>query len=129
MTRYLNSGGNLIDVNWFFSGELVEKLKENKTSFFGTVRQNSRSVPAVAKSTAARIKKDTRVFYNDQGTALVSFWEKKNKPVLLLDSFDRVVPIPQAPEKPLSVNFYKSTKSGVDIADKKVRGLSCKRKC
>ena len=70
-----------------------------------------------AKSTAARIKKDTRVFYNDQGTALVSFWDKKNKPVLLLDSFHRVVPIPQAPEKAL---LYNSTKSGVDVADKKV---------
>ena len=95
MKPYLNSGRNLTADNWFSSGELVEKLKENKTFFVCTVRQDSRSVAAVAKSTAARIKKDTRVFYNDQGTALVSFWDKKNKPVLLLDSFHRVVPISQ----------------------------------
>ena len=76
-----------------------------------------------------RQKKDTRVFYDDQGGILVSFWDKGTKPVLLLDTCNRIVPVPDVGEKPCTVKLYNETKSGFDVADKRVRGLSCKRKC
>jgi hypothetical protein len=79
-------------------------------------------VPHIAKSSAGRVKKDTKVFYNQDGAVLVSFWEKSSKPVLLIDTLHKTV------QKCSTVLQYNRTKSGVDIFDKRVKGFSCKRK-
>ena len=129
MQPFIGTGRNLTGDNWFTSLELVNELRNGNTSYIGTVRHNSRGLPPIAKQTANRVKKDTKVYYNDDATVLISFWDKGNRPVLLFDTFHRNVDIPAVGEKPSTVLQYNKTKSGVDIADKRVRGLSCKRKC
>lgn len=129
MKPYLNTGRNLTGDNWFTSAELCDTLRSSRISYVGTLRNNNRCIPQAAKATENRTKKDTRVYYDDNGTVLVSFWDKGTKPVLLLDTFNPTVPVPDVGEKPSTVKFYNETKSGVDVADKRVRGLSCKRKC
>jgi hypothetical protein len=83
----------------------------------------------MARSTAGRIKKDTKVFYNADGVILVSFWDKGVTPVILIDTLHRIVPLPEINHKCASVLAYNRTKSGVDTFDKRIRGFSCKRKC
>ena len=129
MNAFLNTGRHLTGDNWFTSLELVDDLKSKDTSYIGTVRNNNRGVPPVAKSTENRQRKDTKVFYDEHGTALVSFWDKGTKPVLLVDTLHRDVPVPEINTKACTVLEYNRTKSGVDIADKRIKGLSCKRKC
>jgi hypothetical protein len=83
----------------------------------------------MARSTAGRIKKDTKVFYNANGVILVSFWDKGVTPVILIDTLHRIVPLPEINHKCASMLAYNRTKSGVDTFDKRIRGFSCKRKC
>ena len=54
---------------------------------------------------------------------MVSFWDKKSKPVLLLDSFHETLSYPVQSHR---LDFYNKKKSGVDVADKRIRGLTCK---
>jgi hypothetical protein len=111
--------------------ELVNSLREKNITYIGTVKSNSRlSIPSDARSTEGRQRKDTKIYKEEQhGTFLVSFWDKGAKPVLLLDSFYPTVPTPERNTKAISILEYNRTKSGVDIADKRLRGLTCKRKC
>ena len=129
MDPYLDSGRNLTGDNWFTSLERIDELRNRCISYIGTVRHNNRGLPQIAKKVAGRVRKDTRVFYNSSGCALVSFWDKGNKPVLLFDSMHRNVQVPPENVKPISVVAYNESKSGVDVADKKMRGYTCKRKC
>ena len=98
MQPFFNTSRNLTADNWFTSCELAADLKTRKTSFVGTMRRNNRSVPPIA-NTAGRARKDTKVWYSNDDTALISFWDKGSKPVLLLDSPHRVVPVPEPPKK------------------------------
>jgi hypothetical protein len=115
--------------NWFSSLELAQELKQHRISFIGTIRKNSRAVPPIARSTVGRVRKDTKVYYDNHGTALVSFWDKGTHPVLLIDTLHRTIPIPEVNQKCQTVMEYNRTKSGVDMFDKRVKGFSCKRKC
>jgi hypothetical protein len=109
--------------------ELAHELKEQGISYIGTIRHNNRGVPPDARSTKGRTRKDTKVYYDGNRAVLVSFWDKITKPVLLIDTLHRVVPIPSVNQKPTTVLLYNRTKSGVDTFDKRVKGFSCKRKC
>lgn len=129
MEPFLDSGRHLTADNWFTSLDLVRELSQRKTSFIGTVRSNNRSIPAAAKSTKGRVRKDTKYFFTEDNVLLCSYWDKGNKPVLLLDSYQEKMAQPRSGEKPETVLEYNRTKSGVDILDKKVRTPSCKRKC
>ena len=57
---------------------------------------------------------------------MVSFWDKGNRPVLLVDNHMHHCPVPNIGNKSETVQLYNETKSGVD---KKIRMFSCKRKC
>lgn len=129
MQPYLDTGRHLTADNWFTSLDLVSALSRHKTSYIGTVRQNNRGIPAIARSTNGRVKKDSRIYINEDGVNLISFWDKANKTVLLFDSFHRNVDQPPLNTKPTTVIEYNRTKSGVDTADKRIRGFTCKRKC
>ena len=129
MRPFLNTGRNLTGDNWFSSLDLVEELRNNDTSYIGTIRFNNRAVQPISKSTAYRSRKDTKVFYDANGTVLVSFWDKGTKPVLLFDTLHVDVPVPGPNIKAITVLEYNKTKFGVDIADKRIRGFTCKRKC
>jgi hypothetical protein len=53
------------------------------------------------------------LFYYSEGKLLCSFWDTKSKPVLLLDSFEKVG-VHEKGKKPDTVLHYNKTKSGVD---------------
>ena len=127
---FLDNGRNVTLDNFFTSVHLADDLRARNTTLVGTVRRNNRSVPSVANDVTGRTKGDSRYYFSDS-KMLCSFWDKGNKPVLLLDTFKPTVSSAeeQNAAKPSTVQFYNATKSGVDIIDKKVRAFSCKRKC
>lgn len=73
------------------------------------------------------VKGDTVHFYAE-GSTLCSFWDKGRSPVLLL-STQHSGQQNRVEGKPPIVEFYNSTKSGVDNLDKLVRTYPSKRKC
>ena len=110
---FINKGRNVTADNWFTSLPVVERLRENKTTYVGTINANRRVLPPACKETKGRKRGDTRFFYNNN-ILLCSFWDKRSKPVLLLDSFAKARGNPQEGGKPETVKFYNETKSGVD---------------
>lgn len=124
---FLNQGNNITSDNWFTRPSLAQRLSEKNTSIVGTMRQNNRELPPEAKSVQGRQKKSA-VYYTSQDQLLLSFWDKGRKPVLLL-STTHTSPSNAENGLPEIVEFYNSTKSGVDNMDHMVRFYSCRRKC
>ena len=128
LTRpYLGRGRNVTADNYFVSSSLSQRLLESNTTLVGTLRNNKREVPAAAKCTRGRTKGDTVHFYRGHQT-LCSYWDKKKCPVILLSTqhgYQQNI----VEGKGDIVQFYNSTKSGVDTLDKVVRSYSSKRKC
>lgn len=122
------SGANVTGDNYFSSSSLVEKLSQKQLSYIGTIRDNRKDVPPLAKATSGRRKGDT-VFLYTNDHFMCSFWDKRKKPVLLLDSFANVGRHQDGCTKPDTVNEYNATKSGVDNLDKLIRMHSMKRRC
>lgn len=128
MKPFCNNGRHLTGDNWFSSVRLVERLLEASTTYIGTMRSNLRCVPSSMTSTTERQHGDTKFVHNDT-VLLVSFYDKKSSPVILIDSFHGHYELPAVGTKPLTVRVYNEHKSGVDTFDKKIRAFSCKRKC
>jgi hypothetical protein len=122
------TSANITGDNYFTSSSLVDNLAKLGLTYVGTLRSNRRDVPPAARSIKGRQKGDVKFFYT-AGHFLCSFWDKKRQPVLLLDSFAKVGRVSAGNQKPDSVEFYNQTKSGVDVVDKLVRGVSTRRKC
>ena len=123
--RYLCASRNVTGDNFFTSMPLVNNLLTCKTTYVGTIRRNKRDLPPQCKDLDGRQRGDSKHYYNDNNTTLCSFWDKGQSPVLLVSSMHGVQNDLQD-TKPDIVEFYNSTKSGVD---KLVRNLSSKRKC
>ena len=107
---------------------LVSRLQKNFTIYVGTIRSNRRDIPTT-KSTVGRTKGDTKIYHDENGILMVSFWNKGNRPILLVDSHRRRCPVPDIGSKPETVQFCNKTKSDVDTLEKKIRMFSYKRKC
>ena len=129
MQHFIGKGRQLTRDNWFTTLPLVDRLKKNLTTYVGTIRSIRRDIPAIARSTVGRTKGDTKIYHNKNNILMVSFRDKGNRPVLLVDSHIHHCPVPNIGDKPETVRFYNETKSGVDTLDKKIRMFSCKRKC
>ena len=124
---FLSKGRNITMDNYFTSISLANKLSMNNTTLVGTLRSNRRECPPIAKSTAGRKKGDT-VHYTHNNITLSSFWDKKNKPVVLLSSMHPGEPYLDD-RKCEIIEYYNSYKSGVDHFDKLVRTYRSQRKC
>ena len=126
---YLGSlhGFNVTLDNWFTSCPLLDELLANDVTAVGTVRSNRRDIPPVAKSTNNRTQNSTLYLQNEQLLLLSYMDRKKGKPILVLSSTHKV-PSQVNDGKPEIIQFYNSTKSGVDNLDHLVRFYSCKRK-
>ena len=85
---FLNRGYNITSDNWFTSMPLAELLLENKTTLLGTLRSNRRGIPPDAKNLTGCIRNDKR-YYKSGKKVIVSYWDKGNKPVLLLSTMHR----------------------------------------
>ena len=113
--------------NWLTSVSLSDQLEAAHTSMVGTIRSNRCDVPPAAKSSRGRQKKDSQYYIKDN-KVMCSFWDKANKPVLLLSTKHLYGNHVQG-EKPEIVQCYNATKSGVDNLDKLVRTYRSQRKC
>jgi hypothetical protein len=127
LKSYLDCGRNVTMDNWFTDHDLSKTLLDRKTTLVGTVRNNRRFLPAAAKKTAGRQKGDSVHYYAGRAT-LCSFWDKRQSPVLLL-STQHAGQANSTTTKPAIVEFYNSTKSGVDNLDKLIRTYPSKRRC
>jgi hypothetical protein len=125
---FFHTGINVTADNWFTSCPLLDKLVEKNITVVGTVRKHHRDLPPVAVQTANRQPKSA-VHYRSGNQVLLSFVDKKKcKPVLLLSTMHTGVLAVEDNQKPAIVQFYNSSKSGVDNLDHMVRFYSCKRK-
>ena len=129
MQHFNGKGRQLTGDNWFTMLPLVNCLKKNLTTYVGAIGSNRRDIPAMARSTVGRTKGDTKIYHDENSILMVSFWDKGNRPVLLIDSHIHHCSVPNIGNKPETVRFYNETKSGVNTLDKKIRMFSCKRKC
>ena len=98
---------NITGDNWFSSIPLIERLKENKLTYVGTLRKNEREIPKeFISSTGRSIKSSLFGFQNDK--TLVSYYPKRNKVVLLVSSMhhhDSIDSDTGADKKPEVVTF------------------------
>lgn len=114
------TGRNLTADNWFTDFDLVEKLRQDRISFVGTVKKNKRALPPEFVSTAGRQQYSSKFGFSDS-TTLVSYVPKKGKTVILVSTLHNdksIDPDTGNQMKPSIITFYNETKGGVDTADK-----------
>lgn len=118
---------NITMDNWFSSVPLADLLlKDQKLTMVETMRANKREIPP---SVLPNRKKNilSSQFLFDKEKTLVSFIPKKGKSVILLSTMHSGSEVNQVTKKPDIIDFYNSTKGGVDTFDKMVHNYSTSR--
>lgn len=115
--------------NWFTSIPLAKKLLQQpyKLTLVGTLRANKREIPEEMKNNRAR-NVGTSMFCYDGPLTLLSYKPKKSKIVYVLSSCNEVGTVNLTTKKPSMIEFYNSTKGGVDTFDQICSNMSCNRK-
>ena len=100
--------------------KLAKQLEEKKTSIVGTMNRIRREIPVEIKSMKAAIHSST-IFKSNNMTRTV-YQGKCYKNVILLSTVHKSVSFSDGRKKLLdSIQYYNSTKYGVDILDQKAR--------
>lgn len=121
------TGRNLTMDNWFTSIPLADKmLADHNLTIVGTLRKNKREIPPSFLPNKRKEIMSSQFVFDNQKT-LVSFTPKKAKSVLLLSTMHAGDTIDEN-GKPEIINFYNSTKGGVDTFDQMVHTYSVTRK-
>ncbi|CAG4917457.1 unnamed protein product [Colias eurytheme] len=115
--------GNVTGDNWFSSIELVDKLKQNGLTYVGTVRKNKRELPPEFLPNRTRPVGSTLFGFTNDKT-LASYVPKKNQSVVMISSMHHDKTIDENSGKPEIIEFYNSTKAGVDALDQKCANYS-----
>jgi hypothetical protein len=123
---YKNSGVNITADNFFSSAPLAQKLLKHKTTFVGTVRESSRSIPPSVRLTNLPLYQS--VFFKCEDVIFVRYQCKAKKAVSLLSTLHCTPRISEESkkEKPEIIMTYNATKTGVDCLDQMVRLYSTK---
>lgn len=122
-----NTNRNVTGDNWFTSVELVDELKAMGLTYVGTVRKNKREVPLQFQPNKQR-KVNSSVFGFTGDRTLASYVPKKNKCVIMLSSMHHSSTVDEESGKPEIIQFYNSTKTGVDTLDQKCASYSGHRR-
>jgi hypothetical protein len=127
MEPYLGKGRNVTTDRFFTSGPLLEKLLEKKTSLVGTVNQNKRELPSLAKAPNMP-QYSTALFKNSSNGSILTVYQcKPKRSVLLLSSLHFSVTVENVGKKvPETIKFYNATKYGVDVLDQMAKKYSVK---
>lgn len=120
-------GRNITADNFFITYDLGLELLKRKMTLVGTVRANKTFLPYVDKCIFRKRPVDTCDFYFTDKTTIVQYVPKKYKNVTVLSTLHHKNEI-SANTKPEIINFYNSTKAGVDTLDQLVGCFSVKRK-
>ncbi|XP_055839580.1 piggyBac transposable element-derived protein 4-like [Episyrphus balteatus] len=110
---------NITGDNWFTSLSLVNKLKNKKLTYTGTIRKNRREVPSEFLPKKNR-EEYTSIFGFQENCTIVSYCQKKNRSVILLSSMhndDAIDSSTGDQRKPEMITDYNHTKIGVDMVD------------
>ena len=129
MEPYMGCGRNVTTDNYFTSVSLVSKLLHKRTTLVGTIRANKKELPQLAK-----IKKDNMTclstkLYKSSNCTLTIYKSRRNKKVSVISSMHKSINIEtDGKQLPETIQFYNSTKFGVDVADQMARTYSVKSK-
>lgn len=119
---------NITMDNWFTSVPLAEDmLKNHKITITGTLRHNKREIPPSFLPNKQKDVLSSQFAFHEKKT-LVSFTPKKNKSVILLSTMHYTKEINEESHKPEIIEFYNSTKGGVDTFDQMVHCYTVARK-
>lgn len=124
---FYGTNRNITGDSWFSSVELADKLLQNGLTYVGTMRKNKREIPREFLPNKNRLV-GTSLFGFVQDKTLVSHVPKKNKSVILLSSMHHEEAVDEISNKPEIIEFYNSTKGGVDALDLKCSNYSCSRR-
>ncbi|CAK9816178.1 PiggyBac transposable element-derived protein 4 [Anthophora plagiata] len=123
-----NSGRCITTDNFFTDLGLGEYLLERNLFLVGTLRKNKRDIPKILTETKHRSQYSSEFLFTEKLT-IVSYVPKPRKYVLLLSTIhhDNSTCTEEEKFKPKIIQFYNSSKSGVDVLDKLVKEYSCRR--
>ncbi|GBP63724.1 PiggyBac transposable element-derived protein 4 [Eumeta japonica] len=130
LTRSIHgTNRNVTMDNWFTSVPLAKQLlmQPYKLTLVGTLRANKKEIPEEMKNSRSRAV-NTSMFCYDGPITLLSYKPKPSKIVYLLSSCDENGSINHETKKPHMIEFYNSTKGGVDTFDQMCSVMSCSRK-
>ena len=116
------SGRNATFDNWYTSYPLVVSLlHDHKLSAVGTLRKNKREIPDDILSVKNRAACHSMFGFGENVTLVSYVRQTKQKksvvPFSSTDHGDKIDPESGDMKKPEIINFYNSTKGGVDMAD------------
>lgn len=126
MEPYFGKGRNVTTDNFFTSLSLAKDLQLQNTSIVGTVNRVRRELPPSAAVVQNKELYSSIVLKHDMYTLTV-YKCKPNKNVVLMSSLHQSVGVALDPKKiPETIEFYNSTKYGVDVVDQMARKYSVK---
>lgn len=127
-----NKGYHLFTDNFYTKPKLADDLFEQKTLLTGTVRSNSKGLPA--NIAGAGLGVGETLYARCDNILAVRFREKKSqkKPVILLSTYHVAENLEKEirgklKSKPAMVFHYNQHMGGVDISDKKVCHIAAER--
>ncbi|XP_035735020.1 uncharacterized protein LOC118447313 [Vespa mandarinia] len=125
---YTSYGRNITTDNFFISMSLAIKLLTKKITLVGTIRGNKRELLKAAKQMKDNMPRFSTLLYKSENCVLTIYKSKPNKRVAVLSSKHKFVKIDKSNKNMLqeSIQFYNSTKFGVDMADQMVRKYTVK---
>lgn len=127
MEPYVGCGRTVKTDNFFTSLSLAIKLTTKRTSLVGSIRQNKRELPKLAKSKKDNMLRILTILYKIENFTLIIYKSKPHKKVLLLSSKHKSVKIGKDGKRlPETVEFYNNTKFGVDMTDQMARKCTVK---
>jgi hypothetical protein len=117
---YTSCGRNITTDIFFTSMSLATKLlakKKKKTILVETIRGNKRELPKAAKQTKDNMPRFSTLLSKSENCAFTIYKSKRNKRVVVLSFKHKFVKIDKSNKKmlPEFIQFYNSTKFGVDI--------------
>jgi len=123
-----HTGWNVTTDNSFTSYQLSKELTKRKLMLVGTIRGNHKEIPLDMLPAADREVKSSVFGFSADGATMVSYVPKRRKAVVLLSTQHRDDDVmPDDSRKPEIIQYYNTTKCGVDVLDKLVCTYSCKR--
>lgn len=123
------TNSNITVDNWFTSFPLLTAMLERGITMVGTLRKNKPEIPKEMLVTKNRPVYTTIFLYNEENNhQLLSFHQKKGKVVLLASTMHDSPTVSVSSNKPEAIEFYNSTKGGVDTFDQLCKNYSCSRR-
>ena len=118
---------NLTTDNWYTSYTLAMSLLQDKIILVGTLKKNKREIPAEFLPNKQK-PISSSMFGFQKHASLVSFSSKKNKSVVLPSAMHRDAAVDAETKKRQIIQFYNSTKGGVDTVDQHCGNYSVSRR-